>query len=165
MGAIEKFVRNAAGRAIDKVQNIGDRFTSMINRVQGYVGTAFEVAKNGETFVGINYSEVPNIRAAISTYVSNVQTELGKLNTEASSSNAIKGEDVTNAVTAYVAAVDKVARAYVSSLLAYSDKMYEYANGGDGSKGMQQHQATLSENVSAEAKALTNDIEEYDPKY
>lgn len=163
MGAIDKFVRNSASRAIDNIQNFGEKFTSTISRVQGYVGTAFEVAKNGETFVGINYAEVPNIRAAIRQYVTNVQNELNKLNTEASSSNALKGEDVTAAVQAYVKAVDDVAKAYVSALLAYSDKMYEYADVKAGA--MSQHQSNLASNVSEEASTLADSAEIYTEKY
>lgn len=166
MGMIEKYVVNHANRAIDKVQNFGDKMSSILSKVQGYAGTAFEVAKNGETFVGINYGEVPNIRAAIKQYVLDIQTVLAKLNTEATTDNAIKGTELVKSVAAYVKAVDDVSSAYVSSLLAYSDKMYEYANGSEtGTKGMKQNEASLAENVASEASDLASQAEVYDPKY
>ena len=165
MGMIEKYVVNQGNRAIDQVQNFGDKMTQLLNRIQGYAGTAFEVAKNGETFVGINFGEVENIRTAIRTYVSNVQTVLDKLNTEASSSNALKGENVVKAVAAYVKAVDEVAKAYTSRLLAYSDRMYEYAYGGENTTGMTQDEQNLASNINEEVTALTSDVETYTEKY
>ncbi len=158
MGAIDKFVKNAAGRAIDSIQSFGDKLTGIVSRVQGYVGTAFEVAKNGETFVGMKYSEIPTIRAAIRTYVTNVQNEVAKLNTDASNNNALKGE-VASAANAYVKSVSDVAQAYVSSLLAYSDKMYEY---GENYKASD---TNLASNVSEEASALAGSAESYTEKY
>ena len=165
MGVIEKYVVNQASKAIDKVQGFGDKLTELCNRVQGYAGTAFEVAKNGSTFVGIQYTAVPGIRTAIRNYVTNVQTELDKLNTEASSANALKGEDVVAAAAAYVKAVDDVAKAYTSSLLAYSDKMYEYAFGEDGKGGLQAAQANLASNVTDEADKLSSSVETYTLKH
>lgn len=165
MSTIGKYIANQANKAIDKVQNFGDKLTDICSKIQGYAGTAFEVAKNGETFVGIKYTAVPGIRKAIRDYVTKVQTELDKLNTEATSDNAIKGEDLVKAAAAYVNSVDQVAKAYVSSLLAYSDKMYEYAFGEDGKGGLKNSQATLASDVSTHANDLANSVETYEVKH
>ena len=170
MGRIEKYVVNQAGKAIDKIQNFVDKLTDLCSKIHGYAGTAFEVAKNGETFVGIQYSAVPGIRKEIRDYVTKVQTELDKLNTEATSDNAIKGKDLVAAAAAYVKAVDDVAKAYTSSLLAYSDKMHEYAFGVDGANGratggMQKGQGDLASNVTTDATELSSSVETYEVKY
>ena len=158
MGFIDKFVRNSADRAIDSVQNFGDKMSGIFGRVEGYVGGAFEVAKNGETFVGMNYTEIPNIRAAIRTYVANIQTELEKLNSDASNSNAVKGE-IAKAAQDYVKAVSEVSKAYTTALLAYSDKMYEYG------EAYKKSDTTLSQNVADEASSLSSSVETYTEKY
>ena len=157
MGAIEKFVKNQAGRAIDKVQSFTDTIKSSLGRVQGYMGTAMEVAKNGETFVGLQYSAIPTIRASIRTYVTNIQNELANLHTSISNSNALKGE-IATAAQKYVEAVSKVADAYATSLLAYSDKMYEYG------EAFRKNEATLTQNVNDEATALASSAEKYTEK-
>lgn len=158
MGVIEKFVRSTGERATDTLRNFGDKLKTVVSRVQGYCGTAFEVAKNGSTFVGMKYDEIPNIRAAIRTYVTNVQKEVDKLNTEAVNTNALKGE-VAAAANSYVKAVSDVANAYVSSLLAYSDKMYEYG------ENYKQSDTNVASNVSDEASSLAGSAEVYTEKY
>ena len=158
MGVIEKFVRNTGERAADTVRNFGDKLKTVVSKVHGYCGTAFEVAKNGSTFVGMKYDEIASIRAAIRTYVTNVQKEVDKLNTEAVNSNALRGE-VAAAANSYVKAVSDVANAYVSSLLAYSDKMYEYG------ENYKQSDTNLSSNVSEEAALFAGSAEIYTEKY
>lgn len=158
MGAIDQYIRNQASKAIDSVQNFGDKLSSIVSRVQGYTGAAFTVAKNGETFVGLQYSQIEPIRSAIRTYTTNVQNEVAKLNTDASNSSALKGE-VAQAANSYVQAVSEVAKAYVSALLAYSDRMYEYG------ESYKQSDTNLASNVSEEASALSGSVETYTEKY
>lgn len=158
MGAIGQWAKNQAARAYDSVQNLGDRFQAAIGKVQGYLGTAFETAKNGAAFVGLQYSSIASIRSAIRTYVTNVQNEVAKLNTDASNSNALKGE-IADAANQYVKAVSDVAQAYVSSLLAYSDRMYEYG------EEYKKNDQTLSSSVTEEASALASSAESYTEKY
>ena len=71
---------------------------------------------------------------------------------------ALKG-NIAPAASAYVKAVTDVAEAYVSALLAYSDKMYEY---GDA---MKKNDASLTSNVKDEASALASSVEKYVEKY
>lgn len=154
MGAIGQYIKNQAGRAIDKVQNLGDKFRGTISTVQGYTGAAFQVAKNGETFVGLNYASIETIRSAIRTYVKGIQEEIQKLNTEANTNNALKGEIVA-ATKEYVQAVSDVANAYVSSLLAYSDRMYEYG------EEYKKSDTALQQNVHQEATGLASNVDVY----
>ncbi len=158
MGYIDKFVRNEAGRAWDQVQNFADKISSSLSRVNGFLGTFMESAKNGETFVGLQYSSIETIRGAIRAYVANVRNVVDKLNSEATNDNAVKGETAT-AVKAYVKSVSDMAEKFVSSLLAYSDKMYEYG------ESYKKNDATLATNVSDEATSLSSSAEEYTEKY
>ena len=158
MGAIGQWAKNQASRAYDSVQNMGDKFQTSIGKVQGYLGTAFETAKNGAAFVGLQYSAIPTIRASIRTYVTNIQNELANLHTSISNTNALKGE-IAGAAQKYVEAVSKVADAYATSLLAYSDKMYEYG------EAYKTSDTTLASSVTDEAAALDGSAESYTEQY
>lgn len=166
MGGLTKYFANNVSKAGDAIRTIGDVFKAGLSRIQGYGGTLIDSISTGGTFVGINYNEIPNMRAAIRNYVTEIQKVLDKLNTQASSDNALKGEELTAAVQKYINAVDKCAKAYVSSLLAYSDQMYEVQHGGDTiSKGVENYSEQLASDVTNEADALSSDIEEYKEKY
>lgn len=158
MGYIDKFVKNEAGRAIDIVQNFADMLGASMSRINGFIGTAFEVTKNGETFVGLQYSAIEPIRTAIRTYVTNVRNVVAKLNSEASNDNAIKGE-AAKAAKDYVKTVSDMAERFVTQLLAYSDKMYEYG------KSYQSNDTNLAQNIAQESSSLSNEGEEYVEKY
>lgn len=159
MGAIEKFVKNTATRAIDSVQNFGDSCKAALNKVYGYMGSALEVAKNGESFVGLKYSSIESIRTAIRQYVKGIQDVVDNMNTDLNPDNAVKGETAA-ACKAYVKAVGDVAKAYVSSLLAYSDKMYEY---GEAYKASD---TNVSSSLNEEASAMSASAgETYVEKY
>lgn len=157
MGTIER-VRLSLGKATDVLNNLKDRFTGIIGKVNGFNGTCFEVVKNGSTFTGINYSAIDTIRGSIRNYVKGIQDELAKINDDLSPDNALKG-DIAAAAKAYVRAVTQVADAYVSSLLTYSDKMYEYG------EAFKKNESTLSSNVNDEASALSSSVETYTEKY
>lgn len=157
MGLIDK-VRLGLGKAVDAVKNLKDKFTAAIGKVQGFVGSCFEVARNGSTFTGINYDSIDKIRGSIRTYVTKIQNELAKINSDLSPDKALKG-DIAPAASAYVKAVTDVADAYVSALLAYSDKMYEYG------EAFKKNDASLTSNVKDEASALASSTEKYTEKY
>jgi hypothetical protein len=157
MGIIEK-AKILVGKASDVYNNMKDGFKTAINKVQGFVGSAFEVVKNGSTFVGLSYGSIDSIRSSIRGYVGAIQTEIAKINTDLSTDNALKGE-IAAATKEYVKAVTDVADAYVSALLAYSDKMYEYG------EAMKKNDTSLSQNVKDEATALTSSVQTYTEKY
>lgn len=157
MGLIEK-AKIFVGKATDALSNLKDKFTASVQKVQGYLGSQFEAAANGSTFAGINYGSIDKIRSAIRTYVTKIQNELAKINSDLSPDKALKG-DIAPAASAYVKAVTDVAEAYVSALLAYSDKMYEYG------EAFRKNESTLSQNVKDEATALSSSAEKYTEKY
>lgn len=147
MGLIEK-AKIFVGKATDALSNLKDKFTASVQKVQGYLGSQFEAAANGSTFAGINYGSIDKIRSAIRTYVTKIQNELAKINSDLSPDKALKG-DIAPAASAYVKAVTDVAEAYVSALLAYSDKMYEY---GEAYKSSD---TNVSSSLNEEASAMS----------
>ena len=157
MGLIEK-AKIAIGKATDAINTLKDNAKAALGKVQGFVGSMFEVVKNGSTFVGLNYGSIESIRGAIRGYVGNIQAEVAKINSDLSVDNALKGE-MAAATKEYVKAVTDVADAFVSALLAYSDKMYEYG------EAMKQNDSTLSSSIKEEAVALSSSAEKYVEKY
>lgn len=158
MGYIDKFVRNEASRAIDQIQNFADGLAAKLSSLNGYLGTIFEVTKNGEKFVGLQYSAIEPIRSSIRTYVTNVRNVVAKLNSEASNANAVKGE-AAEATKLFVKTVSDMAERFVTQLLAYSDKMYEYG------ESYKKNDSNLAQNITQESNALSNENEEYVEKY
>ncbi len=150
MGTIQKFQNALQGtRALDKVQSGIDWVQGAKSTVQGWAGTAFTVASNGSTFVGMNYSAVPTIRDAIRTYVKNIQTVADGLNTDADANQAVHGE-ITAETKKYLAAIKEITDAYVSSLLIYSDKMQEYY------EAYSKSDTSLASDVGQEASSLSS---------
>lgn len=150
MGLIQKFQNTLAGtRALDKVQSGIDWISGAKSTVQGWAGTAFTVASNGSTFVGMNYSAVPTIRDAIRAYVKNIQTVADGLNTDADANQAVHGE-ITAETKKYLAAIKEITDAYVSSLLVYSDKMQEYY------EAYSKSDTSLASDVGQEASSLSS---------
>lgn len=158
MGQIEKFYSMRNSLAADVVKGRANIFKANVSRVQGFVGSLFETAKNGSTFVGLNYDSEKNIRRAIKEYVNGVQKTLLELNDKATNDQALRG-DIAEAAKEYVAAVSKVASDYVSALLAYSDKMHEYV------LDYQENAGKLSSDVRKEANSLSSESEAYTEKY
>lgn len=150
MGLISKFQNAVSGsKAIDAVQSAGDWISSAKSTVQGWAGTAYTVASNGSTFVGMNYNAVPTIRDAIRAYVKNIQTVADGLKTDAEASQAVHG-DIVKSTQDYLAAIKEITDSYVSTLLVYSDKMQEYY------EAYAKSDTSLASSVGDEARSLTS---------
>lgn len=91
--------------------------------------TAIGGAKTGwfssYSVVGIQASEIPNMRDAIRNYVNGITTHLDNIEPLATADNAFKNEEVQTAVQTYIAAVKKYCMNLTTQLLAFSDKLQE----------------------------------------
>lgn len=127
MGTIQKFTNALQSNSARSTIEAGlDKMKSGLSAIQGWAGTAVNTASKGSTFVGMDYTKVDTIRDAIRTYVKNIQAIADYLNTDADPSKALKGE-VEGAVKTYLSNMKQEMDAFISALLAYSDKMFEYA--------------------------------------
>lgn len=156
MGVIEKR-KISVDKVADVLRARKDKYTASAKRVQGYMGSVFEIARNGSTFTGITENAASNISGSIAKYVSAIQNEIGKIKTDLNPNNALKGQLATEAQN-YVVAVADAASAYVSTLLAYGDQMYKWA------QAFKDNEAELSSTVSQEANALSDSAEVYTPQ-
>lgn len=82
----------------------------------GWLGKDYSV-------VGINANQVGTMREAIRNYVTGIQTEISKIQTDLDANGAFKGEEVQSAVRAYLTTVEDYAKALTSYLLTFSDKL------------------------------------------
>ena len=161
MALIQRFQNAVQGsRATDVIQGTFDWVSGVRSSVQGWAGALFTTAANGSNFVGMNYNEVPNIRESIRQYVKNIQSVADGLNTDADANQAVHGE-ISEETKKYLNAIKDITDAYVSTLLVYSDKMYEYY------EAYGKNDTQLSQNVSEEAKSLESNAQSstYTEKY
>ncbi len=141
MGTIQKFTNTISSNSAKSLIESGlEKMKSGLSTIQGWAGAAVNTASKGSTFVGMDYTQVDTIRDAIRTYVKNIQAIADYLNTDADPSKALKG-DVEAAVKSYLSNMKQEMDAFISALLAYSDKMFEYA-----------------EAYKASEKSLTSDV-------
>ena len=74
--------------------------------------------------IGINVNKIPDMKAAVETYVGKVNTEIAKLeNVEATL--GFKGDDIVPGFTGYIATVIKASKDLVSNLNVFKDKLVE----------------------------------------
>lgn len=141
-------------RAGTQIKSFGQSAIDSISGITGrYTGAIGSTVLTG-SFVGMDYNQVPNIRAAIREYVESIKTELAKLNTQAETSQAFKGQ-IEGAVKEYVQAINTAADAYVSHLLEYSDKMQEVY------EKYMAHEENLSQQVKGQGTELSSSVDEY----
>lgn len=154
MSTIQKFINAASNTtALNAIKSGYDKVKTGLSSVQGWAGAAVNTASKGSTFVGMDYTKVDTIRGAIRDYVKGIQDIADKLNTDADPSNALKGE-VVEKTKAYLSSVDQMVKAYISTLLAYSDKMAEYAEAYGKSD------TSLASDVSDAASEMTSAAEQ-----
>lgn len=156
MGVIEKR-RIAVDKVADVLRARKDKYSASAKRIQGFMGSVFEIAKNGSTFTGITDGAASAISGAIAKYVSAIQTEIGKIRTDLNPSNALKGQLATEAQN-YVGAVADAASAYVSTLLSYGDQMFKWA------EAFKTNETELASTVQEETNALKESAEVYTPQ-
>lgn len=153
---IDKYMKKELGSGYTEMTEVGDQISQIQSETVGYNG--WFKAMTMPDFVGLDYSQINPIRESIRTYVKNIQKTLDKLNEKASLKNAIKGE-AAKATKEYVKAVCDIARAYASTLLSYSDKMYEYG------EEYKRNDTTLQETLSKGASQISSQAKDYTEKH
>jgi len=78
--------------------------------------------------VGMNANEITNMRDAIATYVSTATDWIEKIAEECNAAQAFKNEAVEGAIKSYLDAVRESIAAFISQLLAFSDKLADVYN-------------------------------------
>ncbi len=104
----------------DASRTIGDFFSSIVEGIGNVIGDLFQ----DYDVIGINVSEVDNMRQAIRDYEALIEKHLEEVNTYADTNQAFKGEYAT-AIKDYVYAVTLACRYVVSYLNAFSDQLKE----------------------------------------
>ena len=126
---LETWVSNKFGNA---QRNVSNFFQGTLTRAINEVTSFF---KNGTTVVGINIHQIDSMKAAIRTYVTNIDTALDKLN-ECDPEVAFKSEEDANGTNKgivyelkeYIKAVKEACSAITSNLLAFNDQLTAVKN-------------------------------------
>lgn len=150
MGTISNFVQNVKFSAGQAISSITDKAQSVFESIVGTVSAAFDGLVTGDV-VGIDATQVPQMKQAISSYVEELKGHLDQMKTNAKTDDAFKGEYAT-AITEFVAAVNECCYAVISQLLAFNDVLDEV-------------QAKYAEKDANMAKDITGQADELRSSY
>ena len=78
--------------------------------------------------IGLNANEIPNIKESIRTMCDNISAELNKIQTDADSEVAFKGEGVKTALQEYITKVTESCDNLISTMKAFNDKLTDVEN-------------------------------------
>lgn len=111
---------NAISSAFGTLKRGGGDAFSAIKRDISEVGSFFK--SGGTSVVGINVTEIPNMKKAIIAYCEEVDKALAKLSSY-KPEVAFKGTKVVPQLQLYIEAVIEACHAVVSNLLAFNDQL------------------------------------------
>lgn len=144
-------VINDVGNTFNNVANtIQDTFGSIATRTINDVQSFFQ---NGSTVVGINVQQIPTMKEAIRSYVSDIQSALGEL-VNYDPEIAFKGEHVTK-LKEYIEAIIESCNAIVSNMLAFNDELTKVQ------QAYQDKEAASGSAIAADAQSVSSNYTAY----
>ena len=95
--------------------------------------------------IGLNAKEIPNIKQAITAMCDSIKTELDKIQSDADSDIAFKGEGVKSALQTYITNVTEYCNNLTSTMKAFNDKLTDVRNQWEAAT------ASMGEKISTNA--------------
>ncbi len=126
MGSIKQEAQKISHNANEIVRNTTENLKSKFNAVISGLNARYKGVIAGDV-VGINTNRIPEMQAAIRSYIDNLQDHLDTVVTNASTENAFKGQ-YAEAVTEFVTAVKEACKLVIEDLSAFSDELQEVAD-------------------------------------
>lgn len=123
MGTLSTEAQKLAWNIKADFQGFVSNAQNAFNSVVGRVGAAASSIVNGDV-IGINEAEIPNMKAAIREYVTNLEQHLEQVKSNADTSQAFKGEYAA-AVRQFVEAVCTSCECIISNLLQFNERLEE----------------------------------------
>lgn len=108
--------------------------------------------------VGINASEVPNMRAAIAEYVNRIKQYLTDINEDAEAARAFKGDEIASSVKKYITSEKDYCINLISNLMAFSDRLQ------DVSDAWTKAASNMSSGINSAASKLNGESQAYTTK-
>ncbi len=108
--------------------NIGETVDKALegrgSRGLSFVGEGFNRSKYGDDdIVGIDAKSIPSIKAALNRYITSIQGEIDKLNTQVNSRNGVIGNDINDAIKEYLVKVSDYLKDLMTYLKVFNDKL------------------------------------------
>ena len=114
-------VNYSANAEIDKIGSaIGNSLSQIAEGEQ--MGFFERLFKGNNDVIGINGAEVPNIKAALTTYVNSINDKLKEINASVSTENAFRGK-YAEATRQFVKSISAACTALTSQLLNFNDEL------------------------------------------
>lgn len=145
---------NAGRQITDRLSFLQNSFDTVVNGTSALLGSFMK----GTSVVGIQTTEIPNMRQAIRDYCDKINSHLDTIDTKVDTNIAFKG-DYAVAVREYADAIKKVCKSLTSNLLAFSDQLYEIE------KQYHSSDDALKSNISKSSSTLSSNATEYEEKY
>ena len=108
------------GAAFSSLQQTRDVLSHYDQKSSDFIGSG--------AIIGLNANEIPNIKESIRTMCDNITTELNKIQTDADSEVAFKGEGVKTALQEYINKVTEYCNNLISTMKAFNDKLTDVQN-------------------------------------
>lgn len=112
-------------------------------------GGLFGIGGQAYSIVGMDVTQIPQVREAIDTYVQGIESHVNKIDTSVEANAAFRGEEVQSAVKAYIDTVKEYCINLCSQLRAFSDKL------ADAQKAWETSVENISGTVSESSAAFS----------
>lgn len=156
MGTIQQMAQQVKYAAGQTLSNITSGIKSKFDEIVGGVQAKVEGMFNGDV-VGINTNEIPNMQAAIKTYVEGLEAHLETMKNNATTDEAFKGQ-YASAITDFVSAVKDCCYAVISQLEAFSAQLDEVR------RTYEERDQQLASDISSQADELRSAYQAFDQK-
>lgn len=148
---------NASQLVKNKVESLKSQLGNVVKRASVGINS-FATLGNTNGLIGINATQIKNMRGAIKTYVTELESHLDTVNATASTAGAFKGEFAV-AVTDYVTAVTFACKAVISELTAFSDLLVKVE------QAYASKDETLASSITSSAKEVESNYQTYQEQF
>lgn len=148
MGTIATEFDKLKWNAGNAISDFANQASSVFSSIVGDARAAVQGLFNGDV-VGINVNGVPDMQAAVTSYVENLQTTLDTFAKEVDSSDAFAGEQLKSTVHEFINAIKDICNSLIGDLLEFNDQLQQYAD-----KYTENIESTLSQSISNQAEEL-----------
>ena len=146
-------LRNFAGNVAASIQNsVEIALNSVKSRVSSVTSTVTTAASNvfSGGFVGINESNISELKTAIDNYCNTIEDAIAGFNAAAQTDAAYKGA-IAEGVSEYILSIKEMLQAYVSQMRIELTNLDQYV------AAYKQHASSMATDISADAQALRSE--------
>lgn len=145
--------------------NMGSSLSSICSNVIGDVTSTAQGLFGGDV-VGIDANQIPQMTAAINTYIKTLTDQLDLMESNAKTDQAFKGQ-YAQSVSEFVTAVKACCNAVISQLHAFEDQLDNSYSGQASTTIAEQYKETdssLATDISTQSDELKSQYETYGGK-